>query len=139
MKLCLDASQTFHNLDLFPLGMYLCQCYIYAFMSLLGGQVVTALWGKRLEWKKIGVKGLQDTGAVVIVMPIKTWERMGFTQEDLIPKNLRLAAANCGAINVAGRSLITVLHMEAMDEFPHCGEPEPFESVRFGTRFCQEL
>ena len=44
-------------------------------------------------------------------MPMKTWERMGFTQEDLIPKNLRLAAANRGAIYVAGRTLITVLHM----------------------------
>ena len=45
------------------------------------------------------------------VMPIKTWERMGFTREDLIPTNLRLAAANRGAIYVAGRTPITVLHM----------------------------
>ena len=44
--------------------------------------------------KKIGVTGLLDTGDVVSVMPIKTWERMGFTREDLIPTNLRLAAAN---------------------------------------------
>ena len=43
---------------------------------------------------KIGVTGLLDTGEVVSVMPIKTWERMGFTREDLIPTNLRLAAAN---------------------------------------------
>ena len=43
---------------------------------------------------KIGVTGLLDTGAVVSVMPIKTWERMGFTREDLIQTNLRLAAAN---------------------------------------------
>ena len=49
---------------------------------------------------KIGVTGLLDTGAVVSVMPIKTWERMGFTREDLIPTNLRLAAANRGAIYV---------------------------------------
>ena len=61
--------------------------------------------------KKIGVTGLLDTGAVVSVMPIKTWERMGFTREDLIPTNLRLAAANRGAIYVAGRTPITVLHM----------------------------
>ena len=60
---------------------------------------------------KIGVTGLLDTGAVVSVMPIKTWERMGFTREDLIPRNLRLAAANRGAIYVAGRTPITVLHM----------------------------
>ena len=43
--------------------------------------------------KKIGVTGLLDTGAVVSVMPIKNWERMGFTREDLILTNLRLAAS----------------------------------------------
>ena len=53
--------------------------------------------------KKIGVTGLLDTGAVVSVMPIKTWERMVFTREDLIPTNLRLAAANRGAIYVRSR------------------------------------
>ena len=65
--------------------------------------------------KKIGVTGLLDTGAVVSVMPIKTWERMGFTREDLIPTNLRLAAANRGAIYVAGRTPITVLLMGGRD------------------------
>ena len=65
--------------------------------------------------KKIGVTGLLDTGAVVSVMPIKTWDRMGFTREDLIPTNFRLAAANRGAIYVAGRTPITVLHMGGRD------------------------
>ena len=64
---------------------------------------------------KIGVTGLLDTGAVVSVMPIKTWQRMGFTREDLIPTNLRLAAANRGAIYVAGRTPITVLHIGGRD------------------------
>ena len=59
--------------------------------------------------------GLLDTGAVVSVMPIKTWERMGFTREDLIPTNLRLAAANRGAIYVAGRAPIAVLRMGGRD------------------------
>ena len=49
------------------------------------------------------------------VMPIKTWERMGFTREDLIPTNLRLAAINRGAIYVAGRTKITVLQMGRRD------------------------
>ena len=40
---------------------------------------------------------------------------MGFTREDLIPTNLRLAAANQGAIYVAGRTPITVLHMGGRD------------------------
>ena len=65
--------------------------------------------------KKIGVTGLLDTGAVVSVMPIKTWEKIGFTREDLIPTNLRLAAANRGAIYIAGRTPITVLHMGGRD------------------------
>ena len=65
--------------------------------------------------KKIGVTGLLDTGAVVSVMPRKTWERMGFTREYLIPTNLRLAAANRGAIYVAGRTPVTVLHMGGRD------------------------
>ena len=65
--------------------------------------------------KKIGVTGLLDTGAVVSVMPIKIWERMGFAREDLIPTNLRLAAANRGAVYVAGRTPITVLHMGGRD------------------------
>ena len=61
--------------------------------------------------KKIGVTGLLDTGAKLSVMPIKSCERMGFTREDLIPTNLRLAAANREAIYVARRTPITVFHM----------------------------
>ena len=53
--------------------------------------------------KKKGVTGLLDTGAVVSVMPVKTWQRMGFTREDLIPTNLRLTAASRRAIYVAGK------------------------------------
>ena len=49
------------------------------------------------------------------VMPIKTWEKMGFTREDLIPTNLQLAAANRGAIYVAGKTPITVFHMGGQD------------------------
>ena len=65
--------------------------------------------------KKIGVTGLLDTGAVVSVMPIKTWERMDFTREDLTPPNLRLAASNRGTIYVAGRTPITVLLIGGRD------------------------
>ena len=70
---------------------------------------------KDTNGKKIGVTRLLDTGAVVSTMPIKTWERVGFTREYLIPTNLRLAAANRGAIYVAGRTPITVLHMGGRD------------------------
>ena len=63
------------------------------------------------DGKKIEVTGLLDTGAVVSVMPIKTWQRRGFTREDLIPTNLGLAAGNRGSIYEPGRTPITVFHM----------------------------
>ena len=61
--------------------------------------------------KKIGVTGLLDTEAVVSVMPIKTWERMGFTREDLIPTNLRLAAASLEE-HPGGRKFGRPIHLE---------------------------
>ena len=42
--------------------------------------------------RQLSVKGLLDTGAVVSVMPVKTWIDMGFDRSDLIPTNIRLAA-----------------------------------------------
>ncbi|XP_063717725.1 uncharacterized protein LOC134844838 [Symsagittifera roscoffensis] len=45
------------------------------------------------------------------LMLIKTYERMGFTKEDLIRTSLILAAAICRAIYIARRSSVTVLHM----------------------------
>ena len=63
------------------------------------------------QWEENRSNRTLDTGAVVTVMPVKTWGRMGFTREVLIPTNLRLAAADRGGIHVAGRTPITVLHM----------------------------
>ena len=40
---------------------------------------------------------------------------MGFTREDLIPKNLRFAAANRGTIYVVVGTPITVLHIGGRD------------------------
>ena len=50
------------------------------------------------EGRQHFVKGLLDTGGVVSVMPISTWTDMGFDRSDLILTNIRLAAANQGAI-----------------------------------------
>ena len=50
-------------------------------------------------------------------MPTKAWERMGFTREDLIPTNLRLAAVNRGAIDVAGRTPVTVFQMGGLNNW----------------------
>ena len=57
-----------------------------------------------VQGRELSVKGLHDTGAVVSVMPIGTWTDMGFDRSDLIPANVRLAAANQDAIYVAGRN-----------------------------------
>ena len=57
------------------------------------------------------MKGLLDTGVVVSVMSISTWADMGFNSLDLIPTNIRLAAANQGAIYVAGRNSIISLQL----------------------------
>ena len=62
-----------------------------------------------VQGRQLSVKGLLDTGAVVSVMPVKTWTDMGFERSDLIPTNIRLAAANQGAIYVTGRTPIISL------------------------------
>ena len=64
-----------------------------------------------VQGRQFSVKGLLDTGAVVSVMPVKTWTDMGFERSDLIPTNIRLAAANQGAIYVAGRTPIISLQL----------------------------
>ena len=46
--------------------------------------------------KKTQLRGLLDTGAVLSVIPIETWKRMGFDKDDLIDSRIRLSAANKG-------------------------------------------
>ena len=64
-----------------------------------------------VQGRQLSVKGLLDTGAVVNVMPVKTWTDMDFERSDLIPTNIRLAAANQGAIYVTGRTPIISLQL----------------------------
>ena len=87
------------------------------------------------DGKNIEVTGVLDTVAVVSVMPIKTWERIGFTREDLIPTKLRPRSNLCGREN----SNKSPPHgwTEPLDEFPRGGEPGQFGSVHFGARLCQ--
>ena len=65
-----------------------------------------------VQGRQLSAKGLLDTGAVVSVMPVKTWTDMGFDRSDLIQINIRLAAANQGAIYVTGRTPIISLQVE---------------------------
>ena len=57
-----------------------------------------------IRGKKIQLRGLLDMGAVLSVIPIETWRRMGFDKEDLLDSRIRLSAANKGALRVLGCS-----------------------------------
>ena len=50
-----------------------------------------------ISGKKTHLRGLLDTGAVLSVTPIETWERMGFNKDDLIDSRIRLSAARGAA------------------------------------------
>ena len=45
------------------------------------------------------------------VIPIETWERMGFNKDDLLDSRIRLSAANKGALRVLGRTPIIALNL----------------------------
>ena len=64
-----------------------------------------------ISGKKTQLRGLLDTGAVLSVIPIETWERIGFDKEDLINSRIRLSAANKGALRVLGRTPIIALNL----------------------------
>ena len=64
-----------------------------------------------ISGKKTQLRGLLDTGAVLSVIPIETWERMGIDKGDLIDSRIRLSAANKGALRVLGRTPIIALNL----------------------------
>ena len=64
-----------------------------------------------VQGRQLSVKGLLDTAAVVSVMPVSTWTDLGFNRSDLIPTDIRLAAANQGATYVIGRTPIISLQL----------------------------
>ena len=76
------------------------------------------------------------------VMPIKDWERMGFTREDLVPTNLQLAAANRGAIYVMGKKNNNGSphgRTGSLDELPGGRELGRRRPIHLGQRFRQEF
>ena len=64
-----------------------------------------------ISGKKTQLRGLLDSGAVLSVIPIETWKRMGFDRDDLIDSRIRLSAANKGALRVLGRTPIIALNL----------------------------
>ena len=64
-----------------------------------------------ISGKKTQFRGLLDTGAVLSVIPIETWERIVFNKDDLIDSRIRLLAANKGRLRVLGRTPIIALNL----------------------------
>ena len=64
-----------------------------------------------ISGKKTQLRGLLDTGAVLSVITIETWERMGFNKNDFIDSRIRLSAANKGALRGLGRTPIIALNL----------------------------
>ena len=64
-----------------------------------------------ISGKKTQLRGLLDTGAVLSVIPIETWERMGFNKNGLIDSRIRLSAANKGALRALDRTPIIALNL----------------------------
>ena len=64
-----------------------------------------------ISGKKTQLRGLLDTRAVLSVIPIETWERMGIKKDDLKDSRIRLSAANKGALRVLGRTPIIALNL----------------------------
>ena len=64
-----------------------------------------------ISGKKTQLRGLLDTGTVLSIIQIETWERMGFDKDDLIDSRIRLSAANKGALRLIARTPITALNL----------------------------
>ena len=64
-----------------------------------------------ISGKKTQLRGLLDTEAVLSVIAIETWNRMGFDRDDLIGSRIQLSAANKGALRVLGRTPIIALNL----------------------------
>ena len=62
-----------------------------------------------ISGKKTELRGLLDTGAVLCVIPIETWERVGFDKDDLIDSRIRLSAASKETLRVLGKTPIIAL------------------------------
>ena len=64
-----------------------------------------------ISGKRTQLRWLLDTGAALSIIPIETWERMGFDKDDLIDSRIRHSAANKRALRVLGRTPIISLNL----------------------------
>ena len=64
-----------------------------------------------ISGRKTQLRGLLETGAVLSVIPIETWQRMGSDKDNLIDSRIRLSTVNKGALRVLGRTPIIDLNL----------------------------
>ena len=64
-----------------------------------------------ISGKETQLRGLLDTKAVLSVILIETWERMGFDKDELIDSRIWLSAANKGELRVLGRTPLIALNL----------------------------
>ena len=64
-----------------------------------------------MQGRKLSVKGLLNTGAMVSVMSFSIGNKIGFNRSNLIPTNIRLAATNQDAVYVGGKTPIISLQL----------------------------
>ena len=77
----------------------------------IGTEAVVSAHVLDINGSRTQLRGLLDTGAILSVIPIETWERMSFNKDDLIDSRFRLSAANKGALLVLGRTPIIALNL----------------------------
>ena len=69
-----------------------------------------------INGKRTQLRGLLNTGAVMSVIPIETWERMGFNKDDLI-NSRTLGRTSIIALNLGEHNLwMSFLVVENLDE-----------------------
>ena len=94
-----------------------------------------------INGEKTPLKGLLDMGAVLSVIPVETWTRMGFDKDDLIDSRIRLSAAKKEALKVLGRTPIIALNLGARNLWneilvvENLGESDQFIWGRFYQYF----
>ena len=81
-----------------------------------------------ISGKKTQLRGLLDTRALLSVIPVETWERMGFDKDDLIDSGIRHTAVSCKQRGVAvtrqnTNNSIKSRGTQPVDELSCGGEP----------------
>ena len=70
----------------------------------LGTEADVSAHALDIREKKTQLRGSLDTGAVLSVIPIEMWRKIGFDKDDLFDSKIRLSAANKDTLRNLGRT-----------------------------------